>query len=81
MRFHVLTRLEVSAHLTDARGRACPQPIIDLAKALKFHPRVELWADDPAAKGDVEAFCVATGHALEMLTDDGVLQVLVRRRG
>jgi TusA-related sulfurtransferase len=81
MRLHEPVRLQVSAHLVDARGRACPQPIIDLAKALKLHLLVELWADDPAARGDVEAFCEATGHALEALESTPSLRALVRRRG
>ena len=57
-------RLSVSAHLVDARGKACPMPIIELAKALKRWPEVELWADDPAAWGDLYAFALATGHRL-----------------
>ena len=44
-------QLLVSAHLVDARGKACPAPIIELAKALRVHEVVELWADDPAAWG------------------------------
>lgn len=73
-------RLEVSAALADARGRACPQPIIDLARALRLHPLVELWADDPAARGDLEAFSGATGHLLERLEAGPPLRALVRRR-
>jgi tRNA 2-thiouridine synthesizing protein A len=76
---HALPRLEVSAYLADSRGRACPQPIIDLALALKRHPLVELWADDPAASADVTAFCEATGHTLVTVTQPP-LQVLVRHK-
>jgi len=57
-------QLLVSAHLVDARGKACPAPIIELAKALRVHEVVELWADDPAAWGDLNAFVDATGHRL-----------------
>ncbi len=72
--------LEVSAHRVDARGLACPRPIVELAKALRGAALVELWADDPAARADVEAFCAATGHALLRL-DAGpvVLRAVVRR--
>jgi TusA-related sulfurtransferase len=63
-----IERLLVSAHLVDARGKACPVPIIELAKALRAHAEVELWADDPAARGDLHAFLEATGHRL---TRDG----------
>jgi tRNA 2-thiouridine synthesizing protein A len=74
------TRMEVSAAWADARGRACPLPIVDLAKALAAHPLVELWADDPAAQGDVVAFCEATGHVLVALQGPRPLRALVRRR-
>jgi TusA-related sulfurtransferase len=78
---HAPDRLAVSAHLVDARGRACPQPIIDLARALKAHPLVELWADDPAAHDDLLAFCAATGHVLHPGTTGAPLRALVTRRG
>ncbi len=76
---HVPLRLEVSAYLADSRGRACPQPIIDLALALKRHPLVELWADDPAAYGDLLAFCEATGHTL-VSVNRAPLQAVLRRK-
>lgn len=74
-----LERLEVSAVLTDSRGRACPQPIIDLARALKGAGLVELWADDPAAHGDLQAFCQATGHELLAVFPGPPLRAVVRR--
>lgn len=75
-------RLSVSAHLVDARGKACPMPIIELAKALRAHDEVELWADDPAAEGDVEAFSSSTGHRILASSQRGgqPFQVLVRHR-
>lgn len=72
-----LERLRVSAHLVDARGKPCPMPIVELARALSRWPEVELWADDPAAEGDLRAFADATGHVL--LEVSGV-RALVRRR-
>ena len=73
-----IERILVSAHLVDARGKACPMPIIELAKALRSHARVELWADDPAARGDLNAFLSATGHALiDDRPGSRVLQVVV----
>jgi TusA-related sulfurtransferase len=76
---HALPRLEVSAHLTDSRGKACPQPIIDLALALRAHPLVELWADDPAAYGDLVAFSEATGHSIVTVSKPP-LQAVLRRK-
>ncbi|MFO0597512.1 MAG: sulfurtransferase TusA family protein [Myxococcaceae bacterium] len=75
-----INRLLVSAHLVDARGKACPAPIIELAKALRAHPNVELWADDPAARGDLDAFVAATGHTLVHLGTTGLLRAVVRRK-
>ncbi|WP_306209425.1 sulfurtransferase TusA family protein [Actinoplanes sp. RD1] len=46
--------------VVDSRGRRCPLPIIDLARAL---PEVEVGglirvlADDPAAANDIPAWC------------------------
>jgi tRNA 2-thiouridine synthesizing protein A len=76
-----MSRLSVSARLVDARGRACPLPIVDLARALKAEPLVELWADDPAAEGDLRAFCAGTGHQL-LACDGGAgfLRATVARR-
>lgn len=71
-------RLEVSAHLVDARGRPCPVPIIELAKALKHEVLVELWADDPAAEGDLLTFCRATGRLTVRLERTPYLRALVR---
>jgi TusA-related sulfurtransferase len=72
--------LKVSAPLVDARGRPCPWPIIELAKALKAHPQVELWADDPAARADLDSFCEATkARLMSVETSGAVLQALVAR--
>jgi TusA-related sulfurtransferase len=77
-----IERLLVSAHLVDARGKACPMPIIELAKALRQHAQVELWADDPAARGDLNAFLDATGHRLERDGgDQKPLRVVVGSKG
>ncbi|MDP3234551.1 MAG: sulfurtransferase TusA family protein [Myxococcales bacterium] len=75
---HDAPRLEVSAFLVDARGKPCPVPIIELAKALKVHPRVELWADDPAAAGDLKTFCEATKRVAEQVDRAGFLRAVVR---
>ncbi len=74
-----MTQLEVSALLVDARGKACPVPIIELAKALKVADRVELWADDPAALGDLRAFVEVTGHLLVQVASGRGLQAVIAR--
>ena len=74
-------RLSVSAHLVDARGKACPMPIVELAQALLLWREVELWADDPAAWGDLRAFTSATGHQLLTPPSEGrVLRAVIRHK-
>ena len=76
-----IERLRVSAHLVDARGKACPAPIIELARALKHFAEVELWADDPAAGGDLHAFAQATGHRLLSVSSEGrLLRAVIRHK-
>jgi tRNA 2-thiouridine synthesizing protein A len=44
----------------DARGLACPMPVLELAKAIDqvaVGQRVHLLATDPAAKVDVPVWC------------------------
>jgi TusA-related sulfurtransferase len=58
----------------DARGRRCPLPVIDLARAASLAPRgalIEVLADDPAATSDIPAWCRMRGHTyLEVLPID-----------
>ena len=44
----------------DCLGRACPVPVIELAKAVltvEVGEVVEVLSDDPAARVDIEAWC------------------------
>ncbi|GAA2562745.1 hypothetical protein GCM10010435_38560 [Winogradskya consettensis] len=49
----------------DSRGRRCPLPIIDLAKAMpgvEVGEVVRVLADDPAAANDIPAWCRMKGQ-------------------
>lgn len=59
--------------VVDARGKPCPLPILALAKALKTEAEVELWADDPAAGKDLDAYCAATGARVKTRETLGTL--------
>jgi tRNA 2-thiouridine synthesizing protein A len=51
--------------LLDSRGRRCPLPVIDLARALPGVPVggvLAVLADDPAAAVDIPAWCRLRGH-------------------
>ena len=46
--------------IVDSRGRRCPLPIIDLARAARTAPPgslITLISNDPAAAADVAAWC------------------------
>lgn len=52
--------MDTEATVVDARGKACPMPVIELAAAVEQAPvgaRIRLLADDPAAKVDVPVWC------------------------
>ena len=59
--------------VVDARGKPCPVPILELAKALKTNAEIELWADDPAAAKDLDAYCEATGARVKTIETIGSL--------
>ena len=68
----------------DCRGMPCPRPIIELARAivgLGVGGTIELAADDPAARVDVQAWCRMRGqeYAGSEVAADGVPTYLVRR--
>jgi tRNA 2-thiouridine synthesizing protein A len=55
----------VSAELLDCRGQRCPLPVIALARRLPELPVgavLRVLADDPAAAGDIVAWCRMRGH-------------------
>ncbi|SNQ51215.1 Putative redox protein, regulator of disulfide bond formation (fragment) [Frankia canadensis] len=69
----------------DARGRRCPLPIIDLARAFGAVPvgaTIALWADDPAAGPDVAAWCRLRDQELvsTRTLPDGGEEFVIRRR-
>lgn len=68
----------------DARGLACPMPVIELARAVEdahVGAVVRVLATDPAAKIDVPVWCRMQRQALRAATDtgDGVWTFLVEK--
>lgn len=58
----------------DARGKACPGPIVELGKAFRAASpgdRFELLATDPGSCADVPAWAEMTGNVLESAEADG----------
>ena len=68
--------------LIDSRGSFCPGPITDLFKAYRtanVGDELELWATDPAAKPDVQAWAARSGNQIiEMVQDEDHLKIVVK---
>lgn len=65
----------------DAKGLACPMPIVKLtktAKSMASGDRITVLADDPGFEPDVKAWVEAQGHELTSLTEtDGVFTAVI----
>jgi tRNA 2-thiouridine synthesizing protein A len=71
------------ADIVDARGLACPLPVIRLARAAVDAPPgsiLTVWTTDPAARLDVPAWARMRGHEVVGVQDlpDGGLATDVR---
>jgi tRNA 2-thiouridine synthesizing protein A len=68
----------------DARGLACPMPIVKTAQAiggLASGELLEVLATDPGSLKDFAAWSRTTGHELvEQSADDGVFRFVLRRK-
>ena len=68
----------------DARGLACPLPVLRAHRALRdmaAGSRLRLLTTDRASVADVRAFCRETGHELTGFAEEaGVYSFAIRRR-
>ncbi len=75
---------EDGGHVLDARGLACPMPVLKAKKAIRAVAPGEtltVRATDPGSVEDFKAFCEATGHALESNGEsDGVFTFVIRKK-
>jgi tRNA 2-thiouridine synthesizing protein A len=71
------------AMLIDARGSACPIPIVKTAqcvRSLQSGEVVEVYTTDPGALRDFEAWARTTGHELlDSTSDGGTYRFVIRR--
>lgn len=69
----------------DCLGKACPVPVIELAKAVaEMSPgdTVTVVCDDPGAKVDIPVWCRMKRQELMATSDvDGVFRFTVRKSG
>ncbi len=74
----------MSETVLDARGLACPLPVLRANRALRgmaAGDRLRLLTTDHASVADVRAFCRETGHELTGFSQEaGVYSFAIRRR-
>jgi tRNA 2-thiouridine synthesizing protein A len=67
----------------DAKGLACPLPILKTKKVLSELPKgakLEVLATDPGSVPDFKAFCATTGNILlEHSEQSGVYRFVIQR--
>ena len=72
-----------AAKIVDARGAACPGPLLEAKKAMgavAVGDVLELWSSDSQTKNDVAAWAGKVGHEfLGVAEADGYDRVFVRR--
>ncbi len=73
-----------AAEIIDARGAACPGPLLEAKKGMSGVPVgsvMELWSTDPGTKSDISAWSTKVGHDfMGTLEADGYDRVFVTRR-
>ncbi len=73
-----------SAKVVDARGSACPGPLLEAKKSMPtiaVGDVIELWSTDPATKTDVGAWSAKVGHTyLGTLPAEGYERTFVVRQ-
>jgi tRNA 2-thiouridine synthesizing protein A len=74
----------IAAKIIDARGAACPGPLLEAKKGMGTVPVgsvIEIWSTDPGTKSDISAWSGKVGHEfLGTLASDGYDRVFVIRR-
>jgi tRNA 2-thiouridine synthesizing protein A len=78
-----LTIMQI-ANTVDARGSACPGPILEAKKGIgkvKINEILEVLSGDPGTRNDIPAWAGKVGHDyLNLVESDGYDRLFVRRK-
>ena len=78
-----LTEIE-AAYIADARGVACPGPLLEAKKAIgnvKVGEVLEVWSGDSSTKNDLPRWTAKVGHEfLGYLPADGYERLFILRK-
>ena len=73
-----------AAKVVDARGTACPGPLLEAKKAIGTVPvgqTIEVWSGDPSTKNDLPKWTAKVGHDyLGALVAEGYDRIFIVRR-
>lgn len=79
-----LTEIPQAAAVVDARGSACPGPLLEAKKAIgtvKVNEILEVISSDPGTKDDIPMWAKKVGHDfLGFVVSDGYDRLFVRRK-
>jgi tRNA 2-thiouridine synthesizing protein A len=72
-----------AAKVVDARGSACPGPLLEAKKGIgsvKVGEVLEIWSGDPRTKDDIPKWSKKVGHEfLGSLTAEGYDRIFIKR--
>lgn len=72
-----------AAKVVDARGSACPGPLLEAKKgigAIKVDEVLEIWSGDARTKEDIPKWAAKVGHEyLGYLEAEGYDRILIKR--
>ncbi|MFW9904893.1 MAG: sulfurtransferase TusA family protein [Candidatus Thorarchaeota archaeon] len=75
---------EESDYIVDARGSACPGPLLEAKKAIgkvSVDEILEIWSSDPGSRNDISAWANFVKHEyLGYVEDDGFDRFYVIRK-
>jgi tRNA 2-thiouridine synthesizing protein A len=73
-----------AAKVVDARGSACPGPLLEAKKGIGAIPVggiLEIWSNDPGTKKDIPLWAKKVGHeCLGFVVGEGYDRIFVARR-
>lgn len=73
-----------AAKVVDARGSACPGPLLEAKKGIGAVPVegvLEIWSSDPGTRNDIPVWAQKVGHEfLGVLEADGYDRIFVTRK-
>jgi tRNA 2-thiouridine synthesizing protein A len=73
-----------AAKTVDARGSACPGPLLEAKKGIggvKVGEILEIWSGDPGTKNDIPVWAAKVGHDyLGCIPADGYDRLFVMRK-